>query len=39
LPEDVNADAIRGEDKDGVLTVHLPKNETQKAKPKQITVQ
>ncbi len=39
LPEDVNADAIRCEDKDGVLTVHLPKSETQKTKPKQITVQ
>jgi|SRR5581483_1033310 len=39
LPEDVNADAIRCEDKDGVLTVHLPKNETYKTKPKQITVQ
>jgi HSP20 family protein len=39
LPEDVNADAIRCEDKDGVLTVHLPKSDTQKTKPKQITVQ
>jgi len=39
LPEDVNADAIRCEDKDGVLTVHLPKSEISKSKPKQITVQ
>jgi len=39
LPDDVNADAIRCEDKDGVLTVHMPKTETHKAKPKQITVQ
>jgi HSP20 family protein len=39
LPEDVNAEAIRCEDKDGVLTVHLPKTGTHKAKPKQITVQ
>ncbi|MBX5463496.1 MAG: Hsp20/alpha crystallin family protein [Steroidobacteraceae bacterium] len=39
LPEDVNVDAIRCEDKDGVLTVHLPKTETRKTKPKQITVQ
>jgi len=39
LPDDVNVDAIRCEDKDGVLTVHLPKTETQKSKPKQITVQ
>ena len=39
LPDDVNAEAIRCEDKDGVLAVHLPKTETHKAKPKQITVQ
>lgn len=39
LPEDVNTDAIKCENKDGVLTVHLPKNETQKAEPKQIAVQ
>jgi HSP20 family protein len=25
LPEDINVEAIRCEDKDGVLTVHLPK--------------
>lgn len=39
LPEDVDAEAIRCEDKDGVLTVHLPKTETQKSEPKQIAVQ
>jgi HSP20 family protein len=39
LPDDVNTDAIRCEDKDGVLTVHLPKSEISKSKPKQITVQ
>jgi HSP20 family protein len=39
LPDDANADAIRCEDKDGVLTVHIPKSETHKTKPKQITVQ
>jgi HSP20 family protein len=39
LPEDVNADAIRCEDKDGVLTVHMPKSETAKQKPKQIKVE
>jgi HSP20 family protein len=39
LPDDVNADAIRCESKEGILTVHLPKNETQKQKPKQINVQ
>ncbi len=39
LPDDVKVDAIRCEDKDGVLTVHLPKSETRKSQPKQITVQ
>ncbi len=39
LPDDVKVDAIRCEDKDGVLTVHLPKSEAQKSKPKQISVQ
>ena len=38
LPENVNVDAIRCEDKDGVLTVHIPKTETEKRKPKQIKV-
>ena len=39
LPENVNSDATRCESKDGVLTVHIPKIEPQKAKPKQINVQ
>lgn len=39
LPENVNSDAIRCDSKDGVLTVHIPKIEPQKAKPKQISVQ
>jgi len=39
LPENANADAIRCESKDGILTVHIPKSETAKHKPKQITVQ
>lgn len=39
LPENVNADAIRCDSKDGILTVHIPKTETQTQKPKQITVQ
>jgi HSP20 family protein len=39
LPENVNADAIRCESKDGILTCHIPKTETQQAKPKQISVQ
>lgn len=39
LPENVNADAIRCESKDGILTVHVPKVETQSQKPKQISVQ
>ncbi len=39
LPENVNADAISCESKDGVLTVHIPKTEPKKAQPKQISVQ
>src|SRR5579864_5164295 len=39
LPENVNSEAIRCESKDGVLTVHIPKTEALKQKPKQITVQ
>jgi HSP20 family protein len=39
LPENVNADAIRCESKDGILTVHMPKTGTQKLGPKQIKVQ
>jgi len=39
LPDDVKADAIRCEDKDGVLTVHMPKAEGVKQKTKQIKVE
>lgn len=39
LPENINADSIRCESKDGILTVHIPKMQTQKAQPKQISVQ
>ena len=39
LPENVNADTIRCESKDGILTVHIPKSELQKTKAKQIAVQ
>jgi HSP20 family protein len=38
LPENVNVEGIRCEDKDGVLTVHIPKTQTEKVKPKQIKV-
>ena len=38
LPENVNVDDVRCENKDGVLTVHIPKTETEKRKPKQIRV-
>jgi len=39
LPDDVNADGITCESKDGVLTVHMPKTPAKKAQPKQINVQ
>jgi HSP20 family protein len=39
LPENVNPEAIRCESKDGILTVHIPKAEVQKSKPRQISVQ
>lgn len=39
LPDNVNADAVRCDSKDGILTVHIPKIETPQQKPKQITVQ
>lgn len=37
LPEDAQADKIRAEFKEGMLSIHLPKSE--RAKPKQIEVQ
>jgi len=39
LPENVNAEMVHCESKDGILTVHIPKIETPKNKAKQITVQ
>jgi len=39
LPDNVNANAIRCDSKDGILSVHIPKAETAKSKPVQITVQ
>ncbi len=39
LPENANAETISCESKDGILTVHIPKTETVKQKPKQIAVQ
>jgi HSP20 family protein len=39
VPDNVNAEAIKCESKDGVLTVHIPKAEVSKQKPKQIAVQ
>jgi HSP20 family protein len=39
LPEDVIVDDIRCEDKDGVLTVHLPRSDAEKRKVKQIKVE
>ena len=37
LPENITAEAISCESKDGVLTVHIPKSE--RKKPKEITIQ
>jgi HSP20 family protein len=39
LPDNVNADSVRCESKDGVLTVYIPKKESRKQETKQITVQ
>lgn len=39
LPENVNAETIRCESKDGVLTVHVPKAQIEKLKVKQIKVE
>jgi HSP20 family protein len=36
LPDDADGDMVKAEFKNGVLMVHLPKNE--RAKPKQIEV-
>lgn len=37
LPDNIKADAVRCESKDGVLTVHIPK--TEQKKPKEIAIQ
>jgi HSP20 family protein len=37
LPDNIKADGVRCESKDGVLTVHIPK--TEERKPKQIAIQ
>ena len=39
LPENVNAETISCDSKDGVLTVHIPKMEVSRQKAKQITIQ
>jgi len=39
LPDNVKSDAVHCESKDGILTVHIPKAEISKSKPKQISVQ
>jgi HSP20 family protein len=38
LPEDANADALRCESKDGILTMHVPKVQKRSSKAKQIPV-
>jgi HSP20 family molecular chaperone IbpA len=38
LPENVDAEAIRCESKDGMLTVHIPKTEIEKKKIRQVPV-
>lgn len=39
LPESVDESAIRCDSKDGVLTVHIPKEQSPKQQPKQIKVE
>lgn len=39
LPEDISVEGIRCDNKDGVLTVHLPKTRTEQPKAKQIKVE
>jgi HSP20 family protein len=39
LPDNANADAIRCESKDGILTVHVPKRQTERQKVTQIKVE
>lgn len=39
LPDNVKSDAVRCDSKDGILTIHIPKTEPNKPKPKQIVIQ
>ena len=39
LPEVIDSTAIRAESKDGVLTIHVPKNKSESKKPTTIKVQ
>lgn len=39
LPDDINAENIRCENKDGILTVHVPKTQAKKSETKQIKVE
>lgn len=39
IPENVKPDAIHCDSKEGVLSVHIPKAEVSKQKPKQIAIQ
>jgi HSP20 family protein len=39
LPDNVKADAVSCESKDGILTVHIPKTAATKTAPKQISIQ
>jgi HSP20 family protein len=39
LPDDVSATGIRAENKDGVLTVHVPKTKSERAKAIEIKIQ
>lgn len=39
LPENIDANSIKCESQDGVLTVHIPKTEAEKAKPVEIKIQ
>lgn len=39
LPENVDANGVRAESKDGVLTVHVPKSKVEQAKTIEINVQ
>ena len=39
LPDAIDAAAIRAEAKDGVITIHVPKSQTEARKPKEIKIQ